>query len=278
VIAAVVASLVLGAGVCAALAVRASVRSRVREAMGAGPVRSETSVRGIIARFGRKAVGRGVLGLVAAGAAFSVGGPAAAVVIVGIGVSVPVVRRRRRRRRGAELLEEQLVAAVSGVAAALRAGLSLSQAIRFAASETEAPVSGELRAVAEREDLGLSLDASLDRWAESSSSGDIRLVANALRLRIGAGLPRVCDEVGRALRQRRTVVREVRSLTAQARLSGTILGVLPIGFFLFLSLTSRHDMAQAFGQPAGVAAIVVGLLLQLGGYLWIRRLVAVGTT
>ena len=103
------------------------------------------------------------------------------------------------------------------------------------------------------------------------------LVANALRLRVGSGMPSVLDEVGRALRQRRSLAREVRSLTAQARLSGTILGILPVGFFLFLAVTSRHDMAAALATPAGIGAVVAGLVLQAGGYLWIRRLVRVGT-
>jgi tight adherence protein B len=183
--------------------------------------------------------------------------------------------RRFLRRRDLASLDHQLVTAASGIGAALRAGLSLSQAVRFAAAESEPPLADALRGVTGREDLGLALEESLERWATSSSSADVRLLASALSLRIGSGLPRVLDEVCRALRQRATVAREVRSLTAQARLSGTILGFLPIWFFLFLVLTSPGDMAAAFGAPAGIAAITCGLVLQAGGFLWIRRLLRV---
>ena len=65
------------------------------------------------------------------------------------------------------------------------------------------------------------------------------------------------------------------SLTAQARLSGSILGLLPVGFFLFLSVVSRSDMSAAYGSPAGLAAIVVGLVLDGAAYLWIRRMLRV---
>jgi len=216
-------------------------------------------------------------GVVALPVAYRMGGPVGVVLTLGAIASMPRFLRRRRAARSAEALETQLAHAVDGVSAALRAGLSLSQGIRYAAGESEPPVEGELQAVAEREDLGVPLDASLARWAGQAANDDVRLVANALRLRVGSGMPSVLDEVGRALRQRRSLAREVRSLTAQARLSGTILGILPVGFFLFLAVTSRHDMAAALATPAGIGAVVAGLVLQAGGYLWIRRLVRVGT-
>jgi tight adherence protein B len=85
----------------------------------------------------------------------------------------------------------------------------------------------------------------------------------------------VLDHARRALQEREITRREVHSLTAQARLSGTILGLLPIGFFLFLSVVSRHDMAAAYSSSIGVAAIAAGLVLDGLAFLWIRKLVAV---
>ena len=67
----------------------------------------------------------------------------------------------------------------------------------------------------------------------------------------------------------------MRALTAQARLSGAILGLLPIGFFAFLWLTSRRDIEGAFRTPAGLTAFGVGAVLELLAFLWIRRLLEV---
>jgi tight adherence protein B len=170
-----------------------------------------------------------------------------------------------------------MVDAVRAIGAALRAGMSLPGAISFAAAEVPAPLGPQLRQVVERHGLGVPLDASLAEWAEAGGSADARLVASVLELhhRTGGDAPVVLEQVARTLADRRAARAEIRALTAQARLSGAILGLLPIGFFLFLSATSREDMAAAYRSPAGLTAIVAGLVLQALAFLWIRRLLRV---
>ena len=67
----------------------------------------------------------------------------------------------------------------------------------------------------------------------------------------------------------------MRALTAQARLSGVILGLLPIGFFAFLWVTSRRDIEAALGTTAGLVAVVLGLTLEAVAFVWMRRLLEV---
>jgi tight adherence protein B len=106
---------------------------------------------------------------------------------------------------------------------------------------------------------------------------DVRLAAAVLRLhhRTGGALAPVLEGLASTMRDRRAAVREVRSLTAQARLSGAILGLLPIGFFAFLWLSSRRDMQIAVASSLGRTAIAVGLALEGAAFVWIRRLLAV---
>ena len=85
----------------------------------------------------------------------------------------------------------------------------------------------------------------------------------------------VLDQLAKTLTERRAAAQEVHALTAQARLSGAILGFLPIGFFLFLSLTSRDQIDAAFRTPSGIASVVIGFGLQGLAFLWIRRLLRV---
>jgi tight adherence protein B len=77
------------------------------------------------------------------------------------------------------------------------------------------------------------------------------------------------------LRSRRDGARELGSLTAQARLSAAILGLLPFGFFLFLSVVARRDVEAAYQSPVGASAIGIGIALQGAAFLWIRRLLRV---
>jgi len=217
----------------------------------------------------------GAAGGLAAG--FAVAGPPGGVAGVVATLALPVVLRRRRYAQDRERMEEQLADGVAVVAAGLRAGLSLSKSTRFAADEGEPPLADALRDVCDREAMGVPLAPSLDVWASEGDSSDVRLVVSVLQMhrRTGGDLPRVLDQLTETLRDRRSSSREVRSLTAQARLSGVILGLLPVGFLVFLSALSPGDMAAAYRSPAGIAAIASGLMLQAGAFVWIRRLLRV---
>jgi tight adherence protein B len=193
------------------------------------------------------------------------------------GVLAGTWRRRRGIARARERLDEQLADATLAIGAGMRAGLSLTQALSYAAGEVEPPLEGALAHLVDAVGLGTPLEDALTGFAGRIDTDDARLAVGALRLhrRSGGDLPMVLDQVGAALRERRSAAREVRALTAQARLSGAILGLLPIGFFAFLSVTSRRDIAAAYHTRAGFAAIVLGLVLEGAAFLWIRRLLEV---
>jgi tight adherence protein B len=247
-------------------------RGRVRSRAGVPERRrrsGSTQVRRHVLR-AMAVVGGLWLGVAVAGAPGAVAGSVASLM-------VPVVRDRRASAKRVQLVQDQLADAISVMSAGLRAGLSLLQAIALAADDLGPPLGTTLRDLSDRVTLGTPFGGSLDRWTEDVPIPEARLIAGVLRLqrRTGGDLPAVLDRLARTLRDRRSMAREVRSLTAQARLSGAILGFLPIGFFLFLSVTSRGDIAAAYHAPAGAAAIGVGLVLQGAAFLWIRRLLRV---
>ncbi|HXF73268.1 MAG TPA: type II secretion system F family protein [Actinomycetota bacterium] len=187
-------------------------------------------------------------------------------------------RRRARPPRwtGRRRSDGDLGDVVAAVAAALRAGLSLPQALSYAAEEAEGPIRSRLEEAVERVRYGERLDAALSRWAAGGGEDD-RLVCAALLMhrRTGGDLPAVLDRIAATLRERAAARAELRSLTAQARLSGAVLGLLPVGFFLFLALTSPSDIAAALRSPSGRAAIGAGLALQAVAFAWIRRILRV---
>lgn len=187
------------------------------------------------------------------------------------------VRHRRRLLREVAQLHEQLADAVRTIVAGLRAGLSIPQALAYTAREVQPPLSLGLSALVDGLEAGVPFDQALDHWAAGTGGDDPRLVASVLRLhrRTGGDLPMVLDRVADTLRERLAARREVRALTAQARLSGSILGVLPVAFFGILWLTSRQDIEAALGSAAGLLSISLGLVLEAGAFLWIRRLLEV---
>jgi tight adherence protein B len=155
--------------------------------------------------------------------------------------------------------------------------MSLPQAIRYAATESRPPLRVELTTLVDEVEVGVPLGDAIGAWAERVATDDVRLVAATMELhrRVGGDLPAVLDQVAASVRERVGVAREVRALTAQARLSGGILGALPVGFFAFLWLTSRTEMQAALSTPAGVGVVVLGLVLDGLAFLWIRKLLEV---
>jgi tight adherence protein B len=163
------------------------------------------------------------------------------------------------------------------MASGLRAGLSLPQSFAYARDEADEPLRGELTSLIDKIEVGTPVGEALSDWADAQASEDALLIVGVLDVhrRSGGDLPAVLDGLAGTLRERRAAFREVRALTAQARLSGAILGMLPIGFFGFLLLTSRREMLHAIVTPLGGMALGIGLALELLAFLWIRHLLEV---
>ncbi len=271
----VAAGLAVGLSAAALASVdRASVRAALsadagaREAGASARSASHEWFRRI--RAGCICVSSVLVGWMAAGVPGALAGGAAC-------VAVPRARRRRAARAELAAMEQGLADAVSAVAAGLRAGRSVVAAFEEAAATVSAPLGPVMRSVADRVALGVPFEQALEPLGDAFSDGEGRLVVAILGLhkRSGGDAPAVLDRVARTLRERRAVAREVRSLTAQARLSGAILGFLPIGFFLFLAVTARPDLERALRSSAGLTAVLVGLAMQGAAFLWIRTLLRI---
>jgi tight adherence protein B len=210
-------------------------------------------------------------------AGYRVAGDAGAIVAAGTVLAAPTILRRRRRAKVSRRTQDQLAEGVSVIASGLRAGRSLRQAFELAAAEVDPPIGPSFDRIGDRVELGDPMDDAVGAWAAEISGADARLTAGVLRLhrRTGGALAATLEELASTLRARRSAARELHSLTAQARLSANILGLLPLGFFAFLSVVARDDMVAAITTPAGAFAILLGLVLQAAAYVWIRRLLRI---
>lgn len=257
------------AGVLGAITIRMHERDGVRRRLGAPAPR-----RAPVLSHGAASAARIVAAAITGwwlGAVFGL------VAGVTVAVAAPRIAARRRAARRIEAIDEQLSDAVASIAAGLRAGMSVLTSIGRAADDVGEPLASSLRDVVGRASLGVPLADSLGRFSSEIGTPGARLVTTALTFhhRVGGDSPTVLDRLAETLRHRADGEREIRSLTAQARLSGTILGVLPVAFFLFLMATSRDDLTSAYRSPMGATAIVAGLCMQGSAFVWIRRLLRV---
>jgi tight adherence protein B len=188
--------------------------------------------------------------------------------------------RRKNGRLGA--FNKQLPDTITLIANALRAGSSFLQAIELVVRESRPPISTEFSRVIREVNLGLPFDQALENMVRRVRSDDLELMATAISIQhqVGGNLAEILDSIAYTIRERIRIKGEIRTLTAQQRLSGYVVAGLPIGLAGFLFVAAPGFMTPMFanppailGLPAGVVILMFGGFMMFLGFLAIRRIV-----
>jgi tight adherence protein B len=122
----------------------------------------------------------------------------------------------------------------------------------------------------------------MDNMVRRLRSDDFELMAIAINIQyqVGGNLAEILDTISFTIRERVRIKGEIRTLTAQQRLSGYIVGLLPLGLITFLYIAVPNFLAPMFRKPPAILEIPVGVimlagagLMMLTGFLIIRRIV-----
>ena len=199
-------------------------------------------------------------------------------VCIGVGAvmaPIPVFVARYKRQKRTLHFEEQFPDALDMLTSALRAGLALTAAIQVVAEEAPDPVGHEFRVLFEENRLGLDMKHAVQMMAERVNSAEARLFATALILQreTGGNLAEVLDSTAAVIRDRFRILRDVRTMTAQARMSGGILMALPLALALAIMVLAPDYLKGLAHDPSGKYLIPVALFLQLTGFLVMRKIV-----
>ena len=168
------------------------------------------------------------------------------------------------------------------IANSLRAGSSFLQSLEMVTREAQPPISTEFARVVREVSIGLPLEQALNNLTGRVKSSDLDLMATAIAIQyqVGGNLAEILDTIAETIRERVRIKGEIRTLTAQQRLSGYIVGFLPIGLLLFLMVAAPkfiNPMFQippaVFGVPLGVILLIFAGIMMGIGFLIIRRIV-----
>jgi tight adherence protein B len=264
----VITEIAVGA-VCIAFLVWFARRAHVgRRSRAAAGVRSRVLLR---LRSGRTLAARAGLG--AAGGLFLGGVPLAAAGSIAGAISEPVMRARRSRGRDRRI-DAQLPDVMRALAAAVRAGRSLPQALEAARDEAREPMRALLAHAVGRLSVGAPLSEALDAFSNECGTHDAALVVETLKIGRAAGgnLPLILDVAVESLSERDRIARDRRATSAQAKMSALVVGLMPIAFFAIVGSGARDQVHVLFGDPIGWALLAGGLVLEAGGALWMRAL------
>jgi tight adherence protein B len=187
-------------------------------------------------------------------------------------VAFIVINLRRRTKIVAQLPDVLLM-----LGSSLRAGTSLQIALDVAIRETPAPLSQELGVVVREQRLGLALEDALETMATRLKMEEIDLVVAAMTIArdVGGNLAETFDQLASTLRAKATMEGKIRALTSQGKLQGVIVGLLPIFLMLVLSHMQHDAMAPLFDTKIGWAVLGVIGILELIGFLMIRKIVTI---
>jgi tight adherence protein B len=188
-------------------------------------------------------------------------------------IGVLVVRYRISRRRGQ--FAEQLGDTLLMLATSLRAGYGLVQAIDAVAREASAPTSEELSRVVVETRLDRDPSLALADVAARMQSKDFDWVVQAISIhrQSGGDLAELLDHVGETIRGRVRVERQVKALSAEGKMSGIVLVILPFVMALLITTANPDYLRPLWAQGAGRVMLAGALALLLAGGLWIRRIV-----
>ena len=179
----------------------------------------------------------------------------------------------RRKRK----FESQLPDMLQLLSGTLRAGYSMMQGVEAVSQEVTEPMGRELRRVVTESRLGRPLEEALDAVADRMGSNDFAWATMAIRIQreVGGNLAELLMTVAETMTQRERLRRDVKSLTAEGRMSAYVLGILPVGLGLAMYALNPDYMSLLWEDGTGQALLGGGLLLMLGGFYWMSRIIKI---
>jgi len=200
-----------------------------------------------------------------------------ALIAMALSAFIPGLVLKSLRRRRVAKLEDQLVPAVQSLAAGVRAGLNLVQAMELIARDNPNPIRQEFAHLLREYEYGMPLDRAMANAALRIGSGDFRLLFSALltHRQRGGNLGETLDKITKSIREIQRLEKRVQALTAQGRATARWLGIMPLVVGAILFLIEASYIHTLLTDPIGKAIILVIALLNLVGFLWIRKIMAI---
>lgn len=199
-----------------------------------------------------------------------------ALVFAGIGAMLPKSVLSFKATRRMRAFDQQLPDALQLLAGTLRAGFSISQAVTAVAEDIDDPIGQELRRCVAEMQLGRQLEDALDAAADRLNSKDFRWTVLAIRIQreVGGNLSELLVTVADTMVQRQRLLRDVRGMTAEGRMSAGVLGALPLGMIGFLAM-SNPGYLKPLTYGTGMYVAIASAVLMVAGFFWMNKIIKI---
>lgn len=187
-------------------------------------------------------------------------------------IMVNIVKNKRYK-----LFNEQLGDSITLISNSLKSGHSFLQAIDSVAKEMPEPISKEFEKVLREIKLGILTEKALENLLFRVESEDLELMITAVMIQrqIGGNLSEILDNISNTIRDRVRLKGEISALTAQGRLSGIIVSLLPVVLSLLLFLVNPDYLMELFRTTIGLVMISAAITNELIGIILINKIVKI---
>lgn len=191
--------------------------------------------------------------------------------------NLPKVLISHRKKQRVKTFNQQLNEGIMIISNSLKAGYSFLQAIAAVSQETNDPFAKEFKKLLKEMSLGISEDIALNNMLNRMDSEDLRLIVNAILIQkdIGGNLSEILDNISSTIRERQKIQNELKTLTAQGRLSAIIVMLIPFFIGITIYLTNKEYIMLLFTSPIGLGMVITAFVSQIIGLLIIRKIIRI---
>jgi len=203
---------------------------------------------------------------------FGKGSPMFVLAILGMIIPWLVVNHNQRKR--AALLNSEIGECLTGMSNSLRAGYSFQQAIDMVSKETIGPLATEFRRTLREINLGITTEQALQNLIKRVEDDDLELIIGAVLIQrqVGGNLAEIFDNIAETIRQRIRLQGDVKTLTAQGRISGIVVALLPVALAALIMVIDPHYMDAFFASRIGWFLIGGAIISETIGFLFMHKI------
>lgn len=199
------------------------------------------------------------------------------VTLAAVGAFLPIIFIKIKKENRRKAFEAQLGDTLIMMCNGLKSGFSFQQTMENVASDMPAPIGMEFGRVCNEIRYGATMEEALNNMAERVKSADLMLVVSAVLIQrtTGGNLSEILSTISETIRDRIKIKGEISSITAQGRMSGLIIGSLPIAIAAILMVVNPDYMSTFFTTTAGNIMLIVSVIMEILGFFAIRKVVTI---
>jgi tight adherence protein B len=203
--------------------------------------------------------------------------PLSAAAMILFGIVIPPMYVQSAKGKRLRKFEKQLGDALLLIANSLRAGFSFLQAMSSISEEMQEPIGKEFALTVREINMGVDMDTALDNMVDRVRSTDLLMTVAAVKIQrqVGGNLLEILVTISSTIKDRLRLKNDIRVMTAQGRVSALIIGLLPVFLALMLMIINPTYLLKFVQKPAGIAMLVVGLIMEIIGFIFVRKVVTI---